>query len=398
MRPIAARVCAVAVLWALLFAGFVPARAAGGAASRAFTVNVQETRSARAAFREAIVALRAARLPGLAVRSALADRNDRFVQGFISASFDRTPVRGVLFAGTTGVVGVVIDTPDRLPRSYASLVTRLQTMLPAQAARTGQSALAPLHNVSFGSGTIALPDGWRVLNAYQGCVEAGSGRDEGYIALGCPQHAVVPPGLPGTNPRAQLVMPFGNPVQILGAVMTQPPPVGLGVQSFRAVEVQPVESGLPNGRAAYVLFDYQVRGMPFRGLALISIAPFDSMSFMVYKSMFMLPAASFPRLAPTMWRSWQTWGVRSGVLTGRLTAAAQSMRETGDIITGAYWERQHATSGAAIGFDQYIRDTATLEHIESGARADGRWMDAQAIVDRDPSRWRIVPTSELVPR
>ncbi|HWT05211.1 MAG TPA: hypothetical protein VN224_05595, partial [Xanthomonadales bacterium] len=153
-----------------------------------------------------------------------------------------------------------------------------------------------------------------------------------------------------------------------------------------------------NGKAAYVLFDYRVDGAPYRGLALVSMAPIDSLSFMVYKSMFMLPAKSFPRLAPTMWRSWQSWGVSSGVLTGRLTAAAQSMREAGDIITGAYWDRQHANSSAAAGFDQYIRDSATLEHIGSGARAEGPWADAQAIVDRDPTRWRIVPTSELIPR
>jgi hypothetical protein len=172
----------------------------------------------------------------------------------------------------------------------------------------------------------------------------------------------------------------------------------LGLQSFHAREVQPVASGLPNGRAAYVLFDYRANGAPYRGLALVSMAPIDSMSFLVYKSMFMLPAQTFPQLAPTMWRSWQSWGVSSGVLTGRLTAAAQSMRETGDIITGAYWDRQHANSSAAAGFDQYIRDSATLEHIGTGSRAEGPWADAQAIVDRDPTRWRIVPTSELIPR
>jgi len=397
MRYIAYRVRVAAVLAAVLAAGSAHA-AEAGESGRAFTLRVHETRSARAAFREAVGTLRDGRLRGLAVRSALSDRNDRFVQGFIGASLDGVPVTGVVFAGTSGVVGAVIDTPDRLPHSYASLVQRLQRMLPARPAAAGSGALLPLHTVSFGSGTIGLPDGWRIINAYQGCVEAGSTSDHGYIALGCPQLAVVPPGLPGTNPRAQLVAPFGNPVQILGVVMTRPPPVGLGLQAFHPAEVQPVAPGLPNGKAAYVLFDYRVNGAPFRGLALVSMAPFDSMSFMVYKSMFMLPAQSFPRLAPTMWRSWQSWGVSSGVLTGRLTAAAQSMRETGDIITGAYWERQHATSSAAYGFDQYIRDTATIEHLGTGARAEGNFLDAQAIVDHDPSRWRIVPSSELIPR
>ncbi len=396
MRRTPDRVWFAAVLAAVVAAGTAH-RADAADSGRAFTLRVQATKSARAAFREAVGALRGNGLSGLVVRSAFSDRTDRFVQGYFGATAGGAPVEGVLFAGTNGVAGAVIDTPERLPRSYASLVQRLHGMLPASA-RAGGAALQPLHNVSFGSGTIGLPDGWRVLNAYQGCVEAGSTTDHGYIALGCPQLAVVPPGLPGTNPRAQLVAPFSNPVHILGTVMTMPPPVGLGVQSFRAAEVQRVASGLPNGQAAYVLFDYRVSGVPYRGLALVSMAPFDSMSFMVYKSMFMLPAASFPRLAPTMWRSWQSWGVSSGVLTSRLTAAAQSMRETGDIITGAYWERQHATSSAAAGFDQYIRDSATLEHIGSGSRAEGPWADAQAIVDRDPTRWRIVPTAELIPR
>jgi hypothetical protein len=397
MRHTADRVFIAAVLAVVVAAG--SARAAdAGESGRAFTLHVHATRSARAAFREAVGALRGQRLTGLAVRSAFSDRNDRFVQGFFGATDGGVPVEGVLFAGTSGVVGAVMDTPERLPHSYASLVQRLQRIIPARSVGAGSAAVQPLRNVSFGSGSIALPAGWSVLNSYQGCVEAGSTADHGYIALGCAQHATVPPGLPGTNPRAQLVAPFGSPVQILATVMMQPSPVGLGLQSFHAREVQPVASGLPNGRAAYVLFDYRANGAPYRGLALVSMAPIDSMSFLVYKSMFMLPAGTFPRLAPTMWRSWQSWGVSSGVLTGRLTAAAQSMREAGDIITGAYWERQHANSTAAAGFDQYIRDSATLEHIGSGSRAEGPWADAQAIVDRDPARWRIVPTSELIPR
>ena len=392
-----ARVLFAAVLTAVIAAGVAQRADAAGSGS-AFTVHVHATRSARAAFREAVGALRGGRFADLAVGSAFSDRNDRFVQGFFGATAGGARVAGVLFAGTGGVAGAVIDTPERLPRSYASLVQRLQRMVPARSGGAGSAAPRPLHNVSFGSGSIGLPAGWSVINSYQGCVEAGSTIDHGYIALGCPQHATVPPGLPGTNPRAQLVAPFSSPVQILATVMMQPSPVGLGLQSFHAREVQPVASGLPNGRAAYVLFDYRANGAPYRGLALISIAPIDSMSFLVYKSMFMLPAKTFPQLAPTMWRSWQSWGVSSGVLTGRLTAAAQSMREAGDIITGAYWDRQHANSTAAAGFDQYIRDSATLEHIGSGDRAEGPWADAQAIVDRDPTRWRIVPTAELIPR
>jgi hypothetical protein len=163
------------------------------------------------------------------------------------------------------------------------------------------------------------------------------------------------------------------------------------------VETQPVAPIVAGGRAAYVLFDYRAGGAPFRGLALISVAPVGTGSLMVYKSMFMLPSDSFARLAPTMWKSWQSWGVSSGVLTGRLTAAAQSMRETGDIITGAYWDRQHANAQTSLGFSQYIRETAQLEDVTTGKRYNGSYFDASTIVEQNPVKYRIVPIGELTP-
>jgi hypothetical protein len=89
--------------------------------------------------------------------------------------------------------------------------------------------------------------------------------------------------------------------------------------------------------------------------------------------------------------------VNGSVLTGRLTAAAQSMRETGEIITGAYWARQHANEQTALGFDQYIRDTAQLEDVTTGQRYNGSYLDASTIVQHNPVKYRIVPVGELQP-
>ncbi|MDP9110832.1 MAG: hypothetical protein M3M96_04290 [Candidatus Eremiobacteraeota bacterium] len=380
-----------ALFAAVILAGSLarPAAADDGS-GQAFTLHVRPG-SAAAAFREAAGALRGDRLKNLIVRSALSDRRDRFVQAFVSAQYGGTPVVGVLFAGADGIAGGVIDTADRLPRSYPSLLQRLQRLLPAPPGAGGRYAPQPLHAVSFGSGTIGLPATWQVTGSYQGCVEAVSQQDHGYIGLGCPQTGVIPPGLPGADPRVLLIAPYSNPVQMLGEIGRR-----LNLESLHPVEVQQIDSGLPHGQAAYILFDYQIRGVPFRGLAMINMAPVDQMSYVVFKSMFMLPANSFARLAPTMWRSWQSWGVDRGVLTGRMVAAAQSMRETGALISGANASTQRASSSAAAGFDQYIRDAATVEHIDSGARAEGSAFSAQAIVDRDPTKFRIVPASELL--
>ncbi|MEA2719390.1 MAG: hypothetical protein QOJ39_1254, partial [Candidatus Eremiobacteraeota bacterium] len=221
--------------------------------------------------------------------------------------------------------------------------------------------------------------------------------DHGYLAFGCPQAGFAPPVLPGTDPRAVLVLPYGDPVTMFRAFAQHPLPVGLGVQNVRIAEAKAVAPPVAGGRSSYVLFDYRVGGNAFRGLALVSVMPIDARSFMFYKSMFMLPSASFARLAPTMWASWQSWGVSSGVLTGRLTAAAQSMRETGDIITGAYWDRQHANAQTSLGFSQYLRDTAQLEDVTTGRRYNGSYFDASTIVEQNPVKYRIVPVGELTP-
>lgn len=380
------------LLVVLLFAAFAAPAGAQSAPGRIFSVAVHARGSARAAFREAFGSLRG--LDGVTLRSAFTDKHDRFVEGFFTASFRGRPMTGALLAGTKGVAAGAFDSPERAPRTLPALLAQLGSAPGAP----GAAAVRPLHQVSFGSGTIALPDSWSVANSYQGCVEATSSRDHGYLAFGCPQAAFAPPLLPGTDPRAVLVVGSGDPVRALQQMLVAPGPVGLGLSAVRVAEVQRVPPLVAGGRAAYVLFDYRASGAPFRGLALVNLTAVPGGNSLVfYKSMFMLPRSTFAQLAPALWKSWQSWRVSGSVLNGRLVAAAQSMRETGDIITGAYWARQHANDQTALGFDQYIRDTAQLEDVTTGRRYNGSYFDASTIVQHDPVKYRIVPVGELTP-
>jgi hypothetical protein len=383
------RATATVALVIALAAPMVPC-AAQTAPGRRFTVQVHARGSARAAFREALAAL--PWLQSVQLRSALADKGDRFVEGFFTATFRGRPVTGALMAARGGMAAGAFDTPDRAAQTVPVMLAQLGNGVRP----SGAPATAPLRTVSFGSGTIGLPDSWGVANAYQGCVEAASTRDHGYLAFGCSQAALAPPLLPGADPRTVLVLQSADPVVALQRVLVSPPPVGLGVQAVHFAEVQPAPS-IASGRAAYVLFDYRASGAPYRGLALVSVTPVDARTLMVYKSMFMLPSGSFARLAPTLWKSWQSWGVNAGVLNGRLTAAAQSMRETGDIITGAYWARQHANEQTSLGFSQYLRETAQLEDVQTGLRYNGSYFDASTLVQNNPVKYRIVPIGELAP-
>jgi len=96
-----------------------------------------------------------------------------------------------------------------------------------------------------------------------------------------------------------------------------------------------------------------------------------------------------------MWKSWQSWTVNGSVLNQRLADAANSMRETGDIINSGYSERQQAQDRSNQGFDQYIRDTATLENTSTGGRSELNWNNADAIAKSRPTEYRVVPLSDL---
>jgi hypothetical protein len=359
--------------------------AAGGAQTLGISVHTRG--SARDAFREAFRSLRG--FGDLHLRSAFGDKSNRFVEGSFTATLHGTPVSGVLLAGAEGHAVAVYDTPDRAGQTIPPALARLFS-----GGASGGGPSRPLRRVSFGTGSIALPDSWTVVNSYQGCVEAASQQDHGYIALGCSQAALAPPLLPGTDPRQVLVITSYDPVAALQRFLTSPPPIGAGASGMRVVEVKPVQA-TANGRAAYVLFDYTLQGAAYRGLALVNLAAVDNRTFMLYKSMFMTPASAFPELAPVLWKSWQSWGVNGDVLTNRLFAAAQTMRETGDIITGAYWSRQHGNAQVSAGWEQAMLGTAQLEDLRDGQRYNGSYWDASTLVQHDPTRYRIVPIGEL---
>ncbi len=79
-----------------------------------------------------------------------------------------------------------------------------------------------------------------------------------------------------------------------------------------------------------------------------------------------------------------------------MVAAAQTMRQTNALITGSGGSGgSGGSSGSSAGFSQYILDTATVEHIATGARADSSYISARDIVDKNPNEFRILNASEI---
>ena len=384
------------LFWLLAFMALAPFFGADTfAAQSGQWFNVPSTeKSGRAVFRATYTAV-TQRFQALKVASAYADLNDQYVEAFFSGKQGGVSVNGSIVAIAGRGATVFFDRPETFARSYMSLV-RAAFGQAGGAPEARAQTIQPLQTVNFGSGTIGLPAGWQVLNSYQGCVEAGT--QGGYLALGCPQTVIVPPGLPGADPRAVLMLPYADPVTTLGRWAQTPLPLGLGVRVTRIVEQAPVASNAPQGKAAYILFDYVSQNFPFRGLAMIDIMPINEGSYVLYKSMVLLSAETFNKMMPTLWAAWKSWSVNPAVFRQRMDAAIQSMRETSEIISSGYRDRQRSQDNTNLAFNQYIRGTATVENVFSRRRGDTSLMTASEVVREDPVRYRIVPTQELLPR
>ena len=358
-----------------------------------FTVSVKGATTAVSTFRQAIGGLRM--LSALQLRSAVEDKTGQFIEGFFTARFHDAPVAGAMIAGRNGTAIGAWDVPSRAARTVPTTISQLIRSSGSKAGAETGGGLLPTHTVDFGTGRLEVPESWSIANSYQGCVEIASAHDHGYEALGCASAGLVPPVLPGTDPRNVLVLPYGSVTDMFRGYLQYPRPAGLGLANVRIIESRQVAPPAGAGEAAWMLFDYDIDGTGYRGLALANVAPIDSRSYMVYKSMFMTAAANFHRLAPTLFKSWQSWGVNQNVLNQRLFDAAKSMRETGDIINSAYASREAAQGQSAHGWSEMMRSTATLERVESGERWEGDWNAADSIVRERPEEYRIVPVGEL---
>jgi hypothetical protein len=319
-------------------------------------------------------------------QAGVRDPGDTQFQAAFSARLRGVPVVGLLAVTITGPSGgtavLMFDSRDRARQSFPAMLRALQgggrAAAPAPLTRT------PLPD---GSGSIGLAPGWQIVGAYKGTVDV-VGPNGASMSLGG-QNIVVPAQAAALFPGYPAVS-SSDPAQALVEMSRQS-----GAQ-MQIIDRRPIE--WQNGQAAFVRYRGSAGGRSVDGFALAALMPYDTNAMFFYLSYIAAPPQVFPQIFPTALQMWGSWSINPSVFTQRLMAAAQSMRETGDIITSGYNDRSRAYDSINKGWDQYIRDTATLEYID-GSRADDVSANfANWLVKEDPQNWRIVPPSELIPR
>jgi hypothetical protein len=312
------------------------------------------------------------------ILNALRDPRDSQVQASFTASINRVPVMGLMGVATQGKQARAVILFDA-SRAFAGSVNRLVTVATGGGANT---ANVQLTRVSFpdGSGSIGLAPGWELKFAGQGAADIAGPQPYSGMSIG-----------------ANLTVPYtsDDPAQAIQMMAQQA--AQQQDKNIRLTIIDSKPTPWQNGNASFVRYRTVMDGQSLDYFGLFAITPFDGNQVFFYSSFIQGSTSSFAQVLPVGLKIWGSWSVNPAVFAERLNKAAQSMRETGEILSSANANRQHAYDGINAGWGEYFRDVATLE-ASGGSRSQVDASFASHVVQNDPNNFRIVPPNELLPR
>jgi hypothetical protein len=294
-------------------------------------------------------------------------------------------------------VAVAMDAPERLAQTGAALWAAADPTGSGPAggaggaggAGNGAVAPSPYRNLqwaeqSFGSGRLNLPVGWRILGANQGAVDIiGSNLEVLGLGFGT---TVYTPQLAqhltstGVRPEGMLVAAAGQ--DALATYQTLQPQHermklahgGPVVKLTRVREATPVQ--LNGFNAALIASDGvgSADNRPFRRLALVGAGTvLTDGRWAYFVSEVYAPSEIYAHALPLMMKIWASWAVDHRVLLDRMTQAAQSMRETGDILKGIHANQEASRERISAGWGHTIRGTVVVANNDTG-RQSTEWL------------------------
>jgi hypothetical protein len=312
------------------------------------------------------------------VLNAFRDPRDSQLQASFTASINRVPVTGLMGVATQGNQARAVILFDA-SREFANSVNRL--VMVATGGGGAPAANVQLTRVNFpdGSGSIGLAPGWQLMYASQGAADLKG-----------------PLPLSGMSIGTNLTVPYtsDDPAQAI-QMMAQQAAQQQG-KNIRLTIIDSKPTPWQNGNASFLRYRAVMNGQSIDYFGLFAITPFDGSQVFLYSSYIQGSTSSFAQVLPVGLKIWGSWSVNPAVFAERLNKAAQSMRETGELLSGANANRQHAYDGINAGWSEYFRDVATLE--SGGSREQVNAAFASRVVQNDPNNFRIVPPNELLPR
>lgn len=371
---------------------------------RVFTTTFSGSTSATALMRALLTGIATHFDQAPQLNGAVANRMDNQAQVAFSAAMNGAPVRGLLIVNVAGGVAngyMVLDYAQALAQSIGPMMQQVAPQIMGGGGQVG-AANAPrpvpqLQTVQIpdGSGTVGLPPGWRIRNAYNGAVDI-DGPNGVYLGLAgrslytTAQYAQMFPDM--------FYVSSLDPGQAIMDIAQQNTRRGAPTQA-QILGNDPVPS--QNGQqAAFLRVRQTTQGSTYDIFGYYSLAQTDVSQVVGYYTLFQGPPGVFDQYLPEALAIWGSWSANPQFLTARLMDAANKYRQAGETYIAGNAETQRASENASAAWSQYMRGTTTLESVENGTRVRetvnsdfGRYW-----VEQFPNDYREVPTNELVPR
>ena len=240
-----------------------------------------------------------------------------------------------------------------------------------------------------GSGSIALPPGWRLNSAQQASAELQGQRGEA-VAVGITM-AIGPAQFsqPGV-----LAGPYMLPPEAFAWVSEVVARRGGYSAQTRIVEGVATQPLTQNGRAAYLLADQMNHGRAYRSFALVNTAALGNGYWQYYMTLLTAPADIFSQALPLMTEIWQSWSISQGEMNRRTAQAMLTMQETNRIMQSTAEGRRttqwhQSLTGMTLQGRWVIEDTTTGQRTELSSQ------EMNSLFERFPGRYRVVPSSQL---
>jgi hypothetical protein len=202
-----------------------------------------------------------------------------------------------------------------------------------------------------GGATALVPaePGW-AIGGGNGVVQ-GANLDRGSFIYGAAINIFTPERAPPGLPPNILVHPFVNAADALRQVIPK-------LYAARRIRIRQVLLNRPFptfSSSAVFLYDYQVNGRPWTGVALIatdSPARYGGLSWLFYHSAIGVPKGTDPSVGVGLLRSWRSWDP-SQAITERYRRMIQLLKETNEI-----WRQTNEYRARAA--DRQSRDVGCL--------------------------------------
>ena len=202
------------------------------------------------------------------------------------------------------------------------------------------------------------------------------------------------PGPPQFSTPGSLAAPYMPPAEAYVWVSEVVARRTGGSAQARIVEMVPTPPLTQNARATYLLADQLTQGRRYRSFALVNTALLGNGYWQYYMTLLTAPVEIFSPALPLMTEVWQSWSISQGEMNHRTAQAMLTMEETNRIMQSTA-EGRRTTEWHQRLTGMTLQGRWVIEDTTTGQRMERSQQEINALLERFPGRYRVVPSDQL---